>query len=92
VAEPPPRIEVDFNRWGMHAGHGRAFLAYPDATSADGVAVRPGLTVTVFDPNDADEDGRPADLEVEAVVGWSPYWGWFGEYLSAEMTSVTRDQ
>ena len=81
-----PRVEVDFNKWGVSHGFGRVHLPEPEVERlrAERVNVRPGMVVRAVD-HDLDEENRPCWLEVDAVVGWDDERGWYGDYEQRTM-------
>jgi hypothetical protein len=66
-----PRIEVDFNKWGVSRGLGRVHLPEPEVERlrSEGFALRPGALVRAVD-HDLDDENRPCWLEADAEVGW----------------------
>jgi hypothetical protein len=85
-----PRIEVDFNKWGVSHGVGRVQLPEQEVERlrSEGFDVRPGAVVRAVD-HDLDEHERPCWLEVDAEVGWDHERGWYGDY---EQHRMERDQ
>ncbi len=86
-----PRIEVDFNKWGVSEGLGRVHLPEPEVERlrAAGVDVRPGVVLRAVD-EDLDQDERPCWLEVDATVGWDDERGWYGDYEQRNMEWVRK--
>lgn len=86
-----PRIEVDFNKWGVSRGLGRVHLPDPEVERlrAAGVAIGPGAVLRAVD-DDLDGDGRPCWLEVDAHVGWDEERGWYGSYEQRKMEWVPK--
>jgi hypothetical protein len=83
----PARIWADFNK----TGGGRLELTTVGTLrdlERKGVELRDGLVLTFFD-EDADEEGNPADMEVEGVVRYDPSRRcWAASYDPAEIRWV----
>jgi hypothetical protein len=86
------RVRADFNYGGRDdAGRGIVILAvkqgskdslselYAGQLKALGVDIREGLELVLWD-DDRLDDGTPAYLEVDAVVGYDPRRGWHATY------------
>jgi hypothetical protein len=72
ISSPKPRIYADFNRFGPQIGASLSTrLSCVGSTSdikTQGLELREGLEVILYQPDDVDSDGNPDCLEVEGVV------------------------
>jgi len=106
AAPKPPRVWVDYNKWGVANGRGRVFLAPADTTelplaqgaplndpqahSTETIALREGITVRLVDLDD-DLNNRPCTLEVDGVVHLEPGRHWLATYNQPDMVWIPRE-
>jgi hypothetical protein len=82
-----PRIYADFNK--LDENHSAILVCLGTRIDLDklGLTLHEGMEVTLYQPDEVDENGLPDDLEVDAVVSFHEKLKcWVGKFKREELS------